>query len=93
MSGLSEGQIGRLLGVSRSTVQHWCSGFLTAPESQAVRAQELIVRFSEVPGPDRRAGLLSSHGGISLFHQATNELPEGPILQAQPLSVSERLGL
>jgi len=100
MSGLSRNQISRALGTSERNVSSWIldgGPFMRSTPAADItaRAEELIERFSTIPGSseDRRRGLLSSRNGPSIFHQAVDEIPEGEILHVRPFSVSEMLGI
>lgn len=93
LSGLTNEQIGRMFGVSRRTIHNWLSGNSMASRHEA-RASEILLVLHNIPGDtptERRAALLDSSHGASVFHQLTGRL-NAPIHSAG-LTVMERLGL
>jgi DNA-binding transcriptional regulator YiaG len=95
LSGLTADQVGRLLGVSRRSVQNWVAG-----NAMAVQHEEQVSRLLSVvqalPGssPDeRRSALLDSSSGESLFHKLLAQRAEAGRMQGRPLSVGERIAL
>lgn len=94
-SGLSARQVGRLLGCSERTVYAVAQGSSTLPEHQLPRAErlhEIIIPLGDSP-EERRAALLRSQQGISLFHQLVDELPKPAVIQVNSLNAIEQLGV
>lgn len=93
LSGLTNDQIGRLFGVSRRSIHNWLNGNPMSLRHE-VRATQILQVLQAVPGTlpaERRAALLDSSRGKSLFHQLVAR-PHEPVHSAD-LSVTERLGL
>jgi DNA-binding transcriptional regulator YiaG len=95
LSGLTADQVGRLLGVSRRSVQNWVAG-----NAMAVQHQEQVSRLLSIvlglPGStadDRRGALLDSRYGQSLFHKLLAQRAEATRMQGRPLSTGERIAL
>lgn len=94
-SGLSARQIGRLLGCSERTVHAVTQDLITLPEHQLPRAErlhEIIIPLGDSP-EERRAALLRSQQGRSLFHRLVDELPKSAVIQVNSLSAIEQLGV
>lgn len=94
LSGLTTDQVGRLLGVSRRSVHNWLSGGTMASQ-HAERVSEILAIVQAIDGsPDqRRAALLDSSKGPSLFHKLLQQRQRGPLLQVAAVSVGERISL
>ena len=92
MSGLTASQVARLFGVSRRSVNNWIAGKPMAPHHEERLSQLVaIVRGVEGTTPDeRRAALLDSSAGRSIFHQILEQSPTAESLQVNPLSPSEQ---
>lgn len=92
LSGLTASQVARLFGVSRRSVNHWLAGKAMAVQHEE-RLSVLLSTIMSLPGasPDeRRAELLDSSGGPSVFHQLLAQVPSDSILQVNPLDPSEQ---
>lgn len=94
ISGLTADQIARLFGVSRRTVQNWVAGGSMAAQHEE-RLSVLLAKIAPLApsAVERRAALLSSSSGTSIFHRLTAEIHKPIVLQAQPSSVRDRLGV
>jgi hypothetical protein len=93
-SGLSARQVGRLLGCSERTVHAAAHGITVLPEHQLLRAERLrdiIIPLAGSP-EERRATLLRSNQGRSLFHRLVDEMPKSAVIQVNSLSAAEQLG-
>lgn len=92
LSGLTASQVARLFGVSRRSVNNWIAGKPMAPHHEERLSQLLaIVRGVEGSTSDsRRAALLDSSTGPSIFHQLVQDAPTAEILQVNPLLASEQ---
>lgn len=95
LSGLTADQVGRLLGVSRRSVQNWVAG-----NAMAVQHEEKVSRLLSIiralPGStadERRGSLLDSSDGESLFHKLLAQRTEAGRVQGRPLSTGERVSL
>lgn len=94
MSGLTTDQIGRLFGVSRRSIHNWINGNAMAPHHEE-RAAEILSIVCDLEGSTpagRRATLLDSSDGRSLFHKLATQTSEGAKLQFAGASPRERLG-
>lgn len=92
LSGLTASQVGRLFGVSRRSVNNWISGKPMAPDHEE-RLSELlaIIRGISAPSPaERRAALLDSSSGSSIFHQLLRDATAATPLQMSPLRPSDQ---
>jgi transcriptional regulator with XRE-family HTH domain len=92
LTGLSAGQLGRLFGVSRRSINNWLAGAAMAPH-HAERLADLqctILRLPCTTSAERRNELLASAKGTSLFQQLVNQIPGGPMLHGNSLSASDR---
>lgn len=95
LSGLTTDQVGRIFGVSRRSVHNWINGNAMAPQHEE-RAAQMLSLVLALPGssPDeRRAALLDSSHGTSLFHQLVSARNEGARLQIAGVSARERIEL
>lgn len=94
VSGLTADQIARLFGVSRRTVQNWVAGgpMASVHEERLAHLYSVVLASGRTP-EDRRKKLLSSSGGMSLFHQLIGELERGPVLEPPALSARDALGV
>lgn len=94
LSGLTTDQVGRLLGVSRRSVHNWLSGSSMASQhAERVSAILAIVNALEGTPEQRRAALLDSSKGQSLFHKLLQQLKPDAALQVAAVSVGERITL
>ncbi|WNY33077.1 helix-turn-helix domain-containing protein [Curtobacterium flaccumfaciens] len=93
ISGLTADQLARLFSVSRRTVQNWVAGGTMAAQHEE-RLSVLLAKIAPLASSaaERRAALLSSNSGTSMFHRLTAEMRTPPVLQTQPASVRDRLG-
>ncbi len=92
---LTTEQVGRLFGVSRRSVHNWINGNVMAPQHEE-RAARILSIMLALPGStpaERRAALLDSSHGTSLFHQLVVSREEDPRLQVAGVSARERIGL
>lgn len=92
LSGLTASQVARLFGVSRRSINHWLAGKPMAAQHEE-RFSLLLSTVRGLPGasPDeRRAVLLDSSSGPSLFHQMLAQAPVDAVLQVNPLDPSEQ---
>lgn len=95
LTGLTTDQVGRLFGVSRRSVHNWINGNAMAPQHEE-RAAKILSIIHILPGStaaERRAALLDSSRGVSLFHQLLVSRDEGVRLQVAGVSARERIGL
>jgi DNA-binding transcriptional regulator YiaG len=95
LTGLTTDQVGRLFGVSRRSVHNWINGNAMAPQHEE-RAAKILSIVQVLPGStpaERRAALLDSSRGTSLFHQLVTSRDEGVPLQVAGVSAKDRLGL
>ncbi len=89
LSGLSRRQVARAVG---------CTERALADNEQVRRHQDRITLLTAVIEPlaataeGRRAVLLASSSGPSLFHQLVAEVPRGQVIQVA-IPVRERLGI
>jgi DNA-binding transcriptional regulator YiaG len=92
LSGLTAGQIGRLFGVSRRSINHWLAGKVMSPVHEERLSQILlVVRGLDGSTPDqRRARLLDSSTGVSLFHRFVAQVTPPERLQVSPINSSDR---
>lgn len=98
LTGLTTDQVGRLFGVSRRSVHNWINGNAMAPqhEERAVRILSIVQVLPGTTPAERRAALLDSSRGTSLFHELVGSVrspDEGVRLQGPGLTARERLGL
>lgn len=95
LSGLTADQVGRLLGVSRRSVQNWVAGNAMAlqHEEQVSRLLSIIQSLPGSTADERRAALLDSRSGQSLFQQLLAQRGDASRVQTRPLSVGERIAL
>ena len=95
MSGLTVDQIARLMGVSRRSVHKWMNG----GPLDSIHAERLghlmdVVRdLPETTPENRRAALLASTGGPSLFYRLLMETPEPAVIQSTTLTPRDRIAL
>lgn len=94
LSGLTTDQVARLMGVSRRSVHNWLGGGPMAAGNEERLAQLLDV-MHRIPGSaqDRRARLLDSSAGRSLFHRLLDEHSEPATIQGSPLTIRDRMAL
>lgn len=95
LSGLTADQVGRLLDVSRRTVQNWIAGNAMAiqHEEQASRLMAVVLALPGSTSDERRAALLDSSDGESLFQKLLHQKQRSPKIQGQAVTVGERIGL
>jgi transcriptional regulator with XRE-family HTH domain len=92
ISGLTAAQLGRLFGVSRRSINNWMAGNPMAAHHEA-RLSALQAALLAIPAAtpeERRAALLDSSDGLSLFQQLVNEVPEGAVIQGNPLAARDQ---
>ena len=92
-SGLTDGQIARLIGVTVRAIHNWASGS-TLPPSRAERLKAITDRVFSIPAAspeERRDKLLASSNGPSIFSRLLDEAPRGQVIQYQ-VPLLERLG-
>lgn len=95
LAGLTTDQVSRLFGVSRRSVHNWISGNAMSPQHEELAAKILAI-VKALPGStpaERRASLLDSSRGISLFHQLMAARGEDVRLQVPGVSPRERIEL
>lgn len=95
LTGLTTDQVGRLFGVSRRSVHNWINGSAMAPQHEE-RAAMILSIARVLPGTnpaERRAALLDSSRGTSLFHQLVGVRGQDARLQVPGLSARERIEL
>lgn len=93
LTGLTTDQVGRLFGVSRRSIHNWINGNTMALQHEE-RAAKILSIVHASPGaspPERRAALLDSSHGTSLFQQLVASRGEGVALQTAGVSVRERI--
>lgn len=92
MSGLTASQVARLFGVSRRAVNHWIAGkqMASVHEERLSTLLAFILRLEGSTPDERRAALLDSSNGVSLFHQLLGQVPAPATLQVNPLSPTEQ---
>jgi DNA-binding transcriptional regulator YiaG len=95
LSGLTADQVGRLLDVSRRTVQNWIAGNTMAiqHEEQVSRLMSVVQSLPGSTSDERRAALLDSSNGESLFQKLLHQKEQPPKIQGQAVSVGERIAL
>lgn len=94
-SGLTIDQLGRLFGVSRRSVHNWINGKSMAPQHEE-RASLVLGIINTLPGTtpqERRAHLLASREGKSIFHALLAQLHENATLQVSALNPRELIQL
>lgn len=95
LTGLTTDQVSRLFGVSRRSVHNWISGNAMSPLHEELAAKILAI-VQVVPGStpaERRAAMLDSSRGTSLFHQLVAARGEDMRLQVAGVSPRERIEL
>lgn len=95
LTGLTTDQVSRLFGVSRRSVHNWIRGCAMSLQHEE-RAAKLLAIVQVLPGStpaERRAKLLDSSRGSSLFHQLVAARAQGERLQVPGVSVLERIAL
>lgn len=94
VSGLTADQIARLFGVSRRTIQNWVAGGAMASghEERLAHLYAVVLANGQTP-EERRKKLLSSAGGMSIFHQLIGELQRGAVLEPPAVSARDVLGV
>ncbi|MHA6513014.1 helix-turn-helix domain-containing protein [Tessaracoccus sp. Z1128] len=95
LTGLTTDQVSRLFGVSRRSVHNWISGNAMSPLHEELAAKILAI-VQVVPGStpaERRAAMLDSSRGTSLFHQLVAARGEDMQLQVAGVSPRERIEL
>lgn len=94
LSGLTTDQVARLMSVSRRSIHNWISGSLMSSANEE-RLSRLVAVIRSIPGApsDRRAKLLDSSAGTSMFHRLLGEHSRDADIQVNPLTPRERLGL
>lgn len=95
ISGLTADQVGRLLDVSRRTVQNWIAGNAMAIQHEE-KLSGLMSVIQSLPGStsdERRAALLDSSNGQSLFQALLNKNAQSTKIQVQAVSAGERIAL
>ena len=95
MSGLTTDQVGRLFGVSRRSIHNWMNGHAMAAR-HAEQAQRIFATLAALPAStpgERRATLLASSSGESLFQQLLKQRNEAALLQVEGVPARARIGL
>lgn len=93
LTGLTIDQMGRLFGVSRRSVHNWINGNTMAPQHEE-RLATILAVAQVLPGTtpvERRAAMLDSSQGVSLFHQLMGERGEGMRLHVPGMTARERI--
>lgn len=93
-SGLTADQLGRLLGVSRRSIHNWAAGATITPgRAERVRAlSDLVFNLPSKTPEERRAHLLDSSAGPSLFRQFIEDNSRSERIKYS-VPVEERFGL
>lgn len=93
-SGLTADQLGRLLGVSRRSIHNWAAGSAIASihEERVRDLSQLVMSLNATTPAERRAKLLASNGGRSLFKEFAAGVSKPERVQFD-IPVAERLGL
>jgi len=95
LSGLTTDQIARLMGVSRRSIHNWINGSSMAL-NHAERASRLLAVIRALPGQspeERKAVLLDSHSGQSMFHKLLTEQSHDARIQVPAVGVRDRIAL
>lgn len=93
LSGLTTEQVAKVFGVTRRSVHNWIAGDAMAPHHRE-RLAHVLALVESVPGvaPDaKRATLLDSSRGPSLYHQLAADTVRYAAVQATVPSVRDRL--
>lgn len=95
LSGLTTDQVAKLMGVTRRSIHNWVGGSVMTSQNQDRLAYLLsLIRALPADTPEaRRATLLNSSTGRSLFHQLLDDLTHGARIQMLPASPRERIAL
>ena len=90
--GLTASQIGRLFGVSRRSINNWISGNSMAPrhEERLSQIQQIMLSLLGRTPDERRAELLASSTGPSIFQQLVDEVVEDAVLHENPLAAKDQ---
>ncbi len=92
-TGLTTDQVGRLIGVSRRSVQNWIGGGAMSSEHEE-RASKILAIVQALPASttaERRTALLDSSRGTSLFHRLVAVRSESARLQVPGVSIRGRI--
>ena len=92
LTGFTATQIGRIFGVSRRAVQGWIAGATMARHHEEKMAR-VLGQVRQIAGPEeqRRAAILRSDRGPSIFAQWAEEGRDGRIIQPSALSGADLL--
>jgi|GEM_PF-5232109 transcriptional regulator with XRE-family HTH domain len=95
LTGLTAEQLGRLFGVSRRSIHNWINGspMVAHHEERAAKLLEIVQSLPGRSPEQRRAELLDSSKGTSLFHRLVAESSKEQRLQVAALTVQERIAL
>lgn len=94
LSGLTAGQLARALGVSRRSIQGWIAGSPMA----GIHAERVFLMLRHVQSLDgsaeeRRAQLLDSSSGVSVFHAWEQMNSRSAVLRPEPYSVRDLMDI
>ncbi|WP_066840017.1 helix-turn-helix domain-containing protein [Corynebacterium stationis] len=95
LSGLTINQLGRLFGVSRRSVHNWLNGKPMAARHEE-RAGDILSQVRALPGQtpsEKRAELLASRDGGSIFHRLRGGADENATLQINAISPRDQMQL
>lgn len=92
LSGLTTSQISRLMNVSRRSIHYWLSGGPMSSGNEE-RLTHLLDVVASIPGnsTQKRAALLDSKAGHSLFHQLLDEVAKPAAIHVDPLTPRDRI--
>lgn len=95
LTGLSANQLGRLFGVSRRSINNWISGMPMAEQhsNRLAQLQQIVMQLPSSSAAERKANLLDSSKGMSLFHQLVRQIPSGEVIQGDALSARNQLAV
>jgi transcriptional regulator with XRE-family HTH domain len=92
LSGLSASELGRIFGVSRRSINNWLAGGPMAEQHQArlIQVSKVILGLAAPSPAVRRAALLDSSEGTSLFHQMVAQAPVAQRIQGNALAAIDQ---
>jgi len=90
-TGLTAAQLGRLFGVSRRSINNWLSGNPMAPhhEDRLSHLCDVTLAISAATADDRRAALLDSSHGTSIFQQLVDQVSGMETIHSNPLATKD----
>jgi hypothetical protein len=95
LTGLSSSQLGRLFGVYSRTVNGWMTGHQMHEEhhDRLVRLLNMASHLHGSTPEERRAELLDSSRGMSLFHQLAAQIPSGQVVQYDAITARDQVSM